>query len=94
MISVSEIAIGDSHRLRRSILLAVGIVLIGAAVAVLFGWQQNITVLKSVLPSLAPMNPTSAVCFLLLGTSFIARAWPDAPTFLTKIFAAWPPLRS
>ncbi len=38
---------------------------------VLAGWAFDLTVLKSITPNYVPMNPVTAVCFLLLGVSFL-----------------------
>ncbi|MEX2244770.1 MAG: HD domain-containing phosphohydrolase [Fimbriimonadaceae bacterium] len=43
--------------------------------AVLIGWQFDLPLLKSLIPGLTAMNPATAVCFMLSGTSLclIAR---------------------
>jgi PAS domain S-box-containing protein len=36
------------------------------------GWFTNNTYLKSVIPGFTPMNPISALCFILVGIAFVA----------------------
>jgi len=47
--------------------LTVGVLLIPGVV--LLGWALGVETLKRILPGLVAMNPVSAVCFLLLGSS-------------------------
>ena len=47
------------------------IIVIAIAVLVLLGWQQNIVFLKSILPEMVPMNPTTALSFILCGSSLL-----------------------
>lgn len=41
------------------------------AVLVLLGWQIDVSFLKRVFPGMVAMNPATAVCFLLVATSFL-----------------------
>ncbi|MEI6946225.1 ATP-binding protein [Paraflavisolibacter sp. H34] len=43
-------------------------VIIAIAVIVLIGWQFDIVVFKSILPSYVPMNPSTAMCFMALSS--------------------------
>ena len=58
--------------LRRYVEVA-AIVLSVVPLAVLIGWQFNVTVLKSVLPGFASMNPVVAACFIVLGIAILLR---------------------
>jgi signal transduction histidine kinase len=42
---------------------------VGVASAVLVGWILNVEFLKSVVPGLVAMNPLTAICFAIAGTS-------------------------
>ena len=42
---------------------------------VLYGWIIGSPYLTRVLPSLTPMNPVSALCFILLAFSLILQVW-------------------
>lgn len=42
------------------------------AILVLVGWQLDIFVLRAVVPGFVAMNPTTAICFLLLAFSLVA----------------------
>ncbi len=44
---------------------------IALGIFVIIGWQFDIDFLKSPIPNLASMNPTSALLFILIGISFI-----------------------
>jgi diguanylate cyclase (GGDEF)-like protein len=48
-------------------------------VLVLVGWQLDSTHLKSVFPGLVAMNPVTALCFILLGSSLSLLAPTRAP---------------
>lgn len=47
--------------------------IIGIAVLVLIGWAFSIEILKHPVPGYVAMNPLTAICFLLLGSAFIAK---------------------
>ncbi len=47
------------------------IIVIAIAVLVLWGWQQDIVFLKSILPQMVPMNPMTALSFILCGSSLL-----------------------
>ncbi len=68
-------------------MLMTGLILLLSAMAVLYGWQQDNQTLKSVLPALTPMNPTTALCFLALGGALIAQSIGKLPARLTKAIA-------
>ncbi|HEY4083510.1 MAG TPA: GGDEF domain-containing protein [Burkholderiaceae bacterium] len=53
------------HRFARGAALA----LLAVGVVVLIGWMWNIEILRSVIPGLVPMNPVSAICFMLAGVT-------------------------
>jgi PAS domain S-box-containing protein len=58
------------QRLRRWSRYLIYIILTIALLA-LAGWEFNITLLKSISSQTAAMNPASAVCYILLGLSFL-----------------------
>ncbi len=52
-------------------------VAIGVGVVTIEGWASDNVTLKSVLPGLVPMNPMTAVCFILCGAAvWLLRAEP------------------
>ncbi len=59
---------------KRSLLarLAIALLLV-IPLAVLTGWALDIALLRTVLPGFTPMNPMTAICFLVVGLSFLAR---------------------
>jgi PAS domain S-box-containing protein len=44
---------------------------IAGGLTVLIGWQTDTGFLKSVFPGIVPMNPVTAICFLLAGISLV-----------------------
>jgi hypothetical protein len=49
----------------------IGVILILTSVAVLIGWQYNIPVLTSILPSWVSMKINTAICFFLSGCTLL-----------------------
>ncbi len=54
--------------------LAGAVMTVSVAVIVLFGWAADITVLKSLLPSLPPMKPLTAIAFVFSGVALYLLA--------------------
>lgn len=63
------------------------IIVIAIAVLVLWGWQQDIVFLKHILPEMVAMNPTTAVCFILCGSSLLLCQQKGYKLLLAKSLA-------
>jgi len=63
----------NSMRRKDFILLFAYLVII-AGILTITGWQYDITALKSIVPGITPMNPVTAVTFILSGTWLIVFA--------------------
>jgi PAS domain S-box-containing protein len=75
----------NSIRLARAFLLFIGIV----AALVLVGWATNSTLLTSVVPGMAAMNPVTAIGFLLCSLWFYLYQLKSLPRLATVVkFAA------
>ena len=64
------------------------IVVIAIAVLVLLGWQQDIVLLKRILPEMVAMNPMTAVAFILCGSSLLLFQQKGYKLTIAKILAA------
>lgn len=64
------------------------IIVIALAVLVLLGWQQDIVLLKRILPEMVAMNPMTAVAFILCGFSLLLFQQKGYKLTIAKILAA------
>lgn len=64
------------------------IIVIAIAVLVLLGWQQDIVLLKRILPEMVAMNPMTAVAFILCGSSLLLFQQKGYKLTIAKILAA------
>lgn len=64
------------------------IIVIAIAVLVLLGWQQDIVLLKRILPEMVAMNPMTAVAFILCGFSLLLFQQKGYKLTIAKILAA------
>lgn len=71
-IKVKASIVATLHRLAR----ISGLVVMLMALLAVIGWLTNIDILKSFVPGLTAMNPTTAVCMLLAGYALWLRAAP------------------
>jgi CHASE3 domain sensor protein len=75
MTPLTRVLTTESFLLRKSFLLVSAFVSFTVAVSVLYGWLINSGLLKSVFPSLTPVNPVTAICFVLLSLCFTCFAF-------------------
>ena len=69
----------------RSVPRALGAVILAVGLAVLTGWGADITALRQPIADSGPMNPTSAVAFVLIGVALMAGVRGDARHLRTAI---------
>ena len=90
--SGSRPAVGGfrSHPRREGVCLATGLLAAMVGVAVLYGWVQDLAILKSIRPDWVSMKPNTALCFVLIGLALALTPFsPASPTAhrLSRLFA-------
>jgi PAS domain S-box-containing protein len=70
-------------RPRKQYILFLASLVIACGVLVLIGWQFDIVLFKSILPGITPMNPVTAVTFMLSGLWLFKSQNLDVPFFKT-----------
>jgi diguanylate cyclase (GGDEF)-like protein len=65
----TDIALPRVSATLRAIARLAGVIPIVVGTLVLYGWSQDIDVLKRIVPGLVAMNPLTAIAFILLGVS-------------------------
>src|SRR5437016_32488 len=71
--------------------LATSVATLVGGILVLVGWQLDLDMLKRVLPGSSPMEPNTAIGFVLLGISlWLQQHWPNQssrPSLQRKLVA-------
>lgn len=87
MAPASRIFSSDSDKVRKIFLVFTAFANLSIAMGVLYGWISDSVTLKSIFPTLTPMNPMSAVCFATVALCFICFAFYPHNQKIIKIAA-------